>query len=419
MNAETETPLPDHKPAFLKRVRIRGYKSIAFCDVTLEPLTILVGHNASGKSNFVEALSFLRDVLNRGLGFAVREHQGIKAILNRCTNDREIRFDLECSLPDTRGVYKTAHYHLTIAAESHNTLRTISEQFSVNGDATTGYERPQGFTIANATGMYDLEGFEHRNLTSIPDHRKAMLAQLIASLRTIVGYNFIPSAYRRPLSKDNGGFLEHDALNITSVVQSIMDNSPKTMNRINRYLRRIAQTVQFSRVQPVGGYEVLVFNIATSPDAAPIEFDASAMSDGTLRAFASLVAAFQTIPEEGSPSFVAIEEPETSLHPAAMHALVDALDEATLRTQILITTHSADLLDCSTIKPENVRVVQMIDGFTWIGPIDEVGKEIIARKLCSLGDLERQNQLNIDEDDLARQREEYTKHEVKPEAVPA
>ena len=52
-------PLPQAKPPFLRRVRIRGYKSIAFCDVTLEPLTILVGRNGSGKSNFLDALAFL------------------------------------------------------------------------------------------------------------------------------------------------------------------------------------------------------------------------------------------------------------------------------------------------------------------------------------------------------------------------
>ena len=50
------------KPPFLRRVRIRNYKSIAFCDVTLEPLTLLVGRNASGKSNFLDALAFLAEL---------------------------------------------------------------------------------------------------------------------------------------------------------------------------------------------------------------------------------------------------------------------------------------------------------------------------------------------------------------------
>jgi hypothetical protein len=56
------------------------------------------------------------------------------------------------------------------------------------------------------------------------------------------------------------------------------------------------------------------------------------LSDGTLRAFAALVAIFQTLPPFGSPSLIGIEEPETALHPAALRALLDAFDEATLHT---------------------------------------------------------------------------------------
>src|SRR5438552_4709086 len=59
------------KPPFLRRIRIRGYKSIAFCDVRLQPLTILVGRNAAGKSNVLDALAFLRDVMKVGVTTAV------------------------------------------------------------------------------------------------------------------------------------------------------------------------------------------------------------------------------------------------------------------------------------------------------------------------------------------------------------
>ena len=88
-----------------------------------------------------------------------------------------------------------------------------------------------------------------------------------------------------------------------------------------------------------------------------------------------------------------------------MRALVAALDEATLRTQILLTTHSPDLLDAAEVEPANVRVVQMIDGRTVIGPVDEAGVEIVRRKLNTLGGLERENQLEPDLDDQDRQRE--------------
>ena len=128
------------------------------------------------------------------------------------------------------------------------------------------------------------------------------------------------------------------------------------------------------------------------------------MSDGTLRTLGALLAAFQVDGRYGSPSLIAIEEPETSLHPAAMRALVDALDEATLRTQILLTTHSAEMLDNPTIRPENVRVVQLLDGQTVIGPVDEASLDIVRRNLNTLGGLERENQLEPDLDDQDRQR---------------
>src|SRR5215211_4414510 len=88
------------KPPFLRRVQIRGYKSIAFCDVTLEPLTILVGRNASGKSNFLDALAFLKDIVSLNLSEAVRRHGGLNAIKFKGTPEsKEIDFSLDLELP--------------------------------------------------------------------------------------------------------------------------------------------------------------------------------------------------------------------------------------------------------------------------------------------------------------------------------
>ena len=74
-------------PPFLRRVRIRGYKSIGFCDVLLHPLTILVGRNAAGKSNFLDALAFLTDTMTFGAGEAVKHgtdgRRLLLALLNR------------------------------------------------------------------------------------------------------------------------------------------------------------------------------------------------------------------------------------------------------------------------------------------------------------------------------------------------
>src|SRR5262249_9804873 len=154
-------------------------------------------------------------------------------------------------------------------------------------------------------------------------------------------------------------------------------NEEAAMERVGHYLSAITESVEFAGVASYGEYETVRFRVARDGQGHPLEFDASRMSDGTLRTLAALVAAFQVILPHGSPALVAIEEPETSLHPAAIRALVDALDEATGRTQILLTTHSAEMLDNPTIRPENVRVVQMVNGHTVIGSVDEASVEIV------------------------------------------
>lgn len=90
------------KPPFLRRVRIRNYKSIGFCDVELHPLTILVGRNASGKSNFVDALAFLSDALSTSVAEAARLHGGTEAFLNRQAKSPVCEIGIETVFPSYR-----------------------------------------------------------------------------------------------------------------------------------------------------------------------------------------------------------------------------------------------------------------------------------------------------------------------------
>src|SRR6266542_6789043 len=86
------------RPPFLRRVCIRGYKSIAYCDVRLQPLTILVGRNASGKSNFLDALAFLRDALLLNVPEAIKLHGGFPAILCRSVKSTALSIEIEAGV---------------------------------------------------------------------------------------------------------------------------------------------------------------------------------------------------------------------------------------------------------------------------------------------------------------------------------
>ena len=68
---------------FLRRVVVRNYKSIAACDVKLQPLTFLVGPNGAGKSNFLDALRFVTDATRNSLDHALRDRGGIHEVRRR------------------------------------------------------------------------------------------------------------------------------------------------------------------------------------------------------------------------------------------------------------------------------------------------------------------------------------------------
>ena len=71
------------RSAFLTRVVLKNYKSIAACDVQLGPLTFLIGPNGAGKSNFLDALRFVTDSLRTSLEHALRDRGGINEVRRR------------------------------------------------------------------------------------------------------------------------------------------------------------------------------------------------------------------------------------------------------------------------------------------------------------------------------------------------
>ena len=99
--------------------------------------------------------------------------------------------------------------------------------------------------------------------------------------------------------------------------------------------------------------------------------------------------------EEGA-SLVGIEEPEAALHPAAAGVLLGALREASESTQVLVTSHSPDLLDDESIATDSLLAVSANGGATQIAPIDPTGRGALRERLYTAGELLRLDQLRPD-----------------------
>ncbi len=428
--ATVETDDDRTKPPFLRRVRIRGYKSIAFCDVELQPLTVLVGRNAAGKSNFLDALAFLSDLMDQRTTKAANERKGWMAIHCRTSRSPLIEFEVSAALDSYKSLWE-AEYSFSLELGKQNQIRVRREELALTDH---GHDRRCGFRFADEGFQWiGRELFEHdAERTSDKDTARVIaegkfpdptlftrrrydrlllsvigtqpFLDLSEGLRASGIYNFHPPAMRELQPTTGSPILTRDGRNLARAIEGLKEIEPEALDRVRAYLNTIVREIAQFKTVKRGDFETVRFRMAADHGRKPLQFDASGMSDGTLRVLGALIAAFQIVLPSGYPGFVAIEEPETALHPAAMRALVNALSEATGRTQILLSTHSAELLDNPTIRPENVRVVQMIDGQTVIAPVDEASVDIVCRELNTLGGLERENLLEPNLDTLELQR---------------
>ena len=403
---EAEPIDEEARPPFLRRVSIRGYKSIGFCDVTLQPLTILVGRNSSGKSNFLDALAFLRDAVMLGVDEAVQLHGGRKAILPRSSRNSVVSFKVEFNIlfrtrADLRNLI--LYYNLSIKIPAHSKPIVNSERLRYIN------LQDKSKVVFNRKGEHlKAEGEAGVEMTFHPGDELGLKYQGLFPYIELQHcfmfsgfYNFSPEDIRKLERTTNRGHLQRDGRNLAGIIRVMRSSDPDIIDRIQSYLSTIVDEIDGFHIVRYGEYETVRFLVQSSSGNA-LSFDAASMSDGTLRALAILVAAFDARSDEYL-TVVGIEEPETALHPAAVRALVDALDEASGRNQIILTTHSAEILADRDIHPSQVLIVRNRDGQTQITPVDAASREIIDKELYSLAELQRQDLLDLDEADLRRQ----------------
>jgi predicted ATPase len=386
---------------FLRRVRIHNYKSIGSCDVTLAPLTVLVGRNGSGKSNFLDALSFVVDGLRGSLDHAIRTRGGIDEILRRRSGIRFRKFfiTLELALPERQ----FARYGIEIAAASQRGAYVVNlESLQILDDTNSvidSFSRTKEGHVE--TGRANPPPAQEDRLylgvaAGLPEFRAAYDALLAMGF-----YNLNPEAMKELRTPDRDELLQQDGGNIASIIARLSQSG--TIERLRDYLREIVPGITEVERVALGPKETLRFCQIVQSSQIPSKFYASSMSDGTLRVLGALVAVTQLLDHEHRVRLVGIEEPETALHPAAAGALMDALREATVHTQILITSHSPDLLDHVNTEADALLVVESRDGTTVIAGADPSSLKIIKDHLFTPGDLLRMDQLQPDDESVERQ----------------
>ena len=374
----------------ISKVTLRNYKSIANCRVDLQALTFLVGPNGSGKSNFLDGLRFTSDALRTSLDHALRDRGTIKEVRRRSgghPNRFAIRIDF--TLP-TGGV---GHYSFRVGEKPSGGFEVLNEECQIISDGgllnEAHYHVSGGGIITSSAAVLPPPVSDRLLLVAaagLPEFRAVYDA-----LSRMSFYNLNPREISAMQKPDAGELLSREGWNSASVFAKL---SEPAKDEIADYLGRIVSGVSGVEAKLLGSQETLEFRQGVKGQKHPRRFLASSMSDGTLRAFGILLALFQGRGRNGNaPPLVGLEEPEAALHPAAAGVLLGALREASTISQVLVTSHSPDLLDDPNIPDESILAVESKDGVTVIGPVDEAGRSVLQEKRFTPGELLRQNQL--------------------------
>lgn len=328
-------------------ITIKGFKSIASIEkLKLGPINVVIGPNGSGKSNFIGVFAFLHAVREGKLRDYVTMAGGAEKVLHfGSKTTKEIYFDLSFA----NGVNG---YKLTLASTQDDGLYPSSEI------ATFWNKRrhPEPF----GEGLMPREQGREAGISATNGKVSSWVRDRLGRWRLYHVHDTSSSSPMRKTAKvDDNQYLRPDGSNLAAFLFYLQQRHDESYSLIRRTVQRVTPFFDDFQLKPS----------RLRPDDIKLEwrhtrsdqyFDASSLSDGTLR-FIVLTTLFLQ-PEQYRPSVILVDEPELGLHPYAIEMLASLIRQASVATQVIVSTQSSLLLD--HFKPEDVLVADRVDGST-------------------------------------------------------
>jgi predicted ATPase len=385
-------PLPSwfNAKVSFETLQLTNFLSYKSAEIRLDDFVALVGPNASGKSNAIAAIKLLRDIPIHGLPLAIARRGGFDQLRHR---SRGRPYDPALRLTFRFGESALSFYELKLRALQGKRYEVKSEiaevwtgdnkeTFSSDGRVARWVDRvydPETQRTANRNAEYRLPPGQSV-LNSGGPFVSFLIAEALRSMQTVEINPARVGELQEPSSTQE---FEPDGSNTASVLEGL-DASVKT--RLIEELDAVVGGIGDIEVARFADKMTVRFaQVMTS--GAKRDFLAKQMSDGTLRAFSILLSTLQSPP----PRLLVIEEPEVAIHLGALRSLVEILREQN-ENQILITTHSADIIDALPI--DKLRVVWNEDGESHVAEVAEHTQATVREGLITPGQLLRADALD-------------------------
>ena len=338
----------------ISKIELFNWKNFHRCEVGVQERCFVVGANAAGKSNFIDALRFLRDVAKQGGGLqtAVRVRGGITKI--RCLAAREqsnVKLAIELSESDSREL--CWHYELnfkhTGGGIRENQVKIVSEK------VFSGREQRYVLVRSGVSLGEDEETLKYTYLEQPNANKDFRVIQQF--LQNVEYLNVVPQMVRESASSSYSGDKEdYYGRNFLKRLALLNDNTRRSyFRKINEFLKlAVPQLEELSFVKDEIGVPHLEARYVHWRTRGSKQQEMQ-FSDGTLRLIGFL---FALIDSNG---VLLLEEPEINLHPGIVAQFPEFIAKIQRvkkgGRQVFITTHSYDILSNEGIAPEEVLLL--------------------------------------------------------------
>jgi predicted ATPase len=357
----------------IKQIRIQNFRSLVNVTVDLDPLTVLIGRSGTGKSNFVQAIRFLRDSLNaRNMNASALG--GAHRVLHVVHQKEPVHYNLRFSIGR---IGESFEYSLRVNPSSTEVLEEhlkLGEKTLFHQAAGKWVHPPEVLPAPQPHAIM---------LGAIPGLQESTFAYV--ALRSGIGcYDFPGEVLTGPGNQGHPadqGYADRGD-NYLLVAERILSDlskahSWKQIAGSMRAVNRNASSLTLNAPNPDR------LDIGYRLNGSVLTFDVRQESEGFRRYLAQILAMYQN----PSKQTLLFEHPESGLHPGALESLAYEFKTCPRdgRGQVILTTHSPQLLDY--FPPESLRVVDVENMETRIGPVAPEQMESLRERLLDPGEL--------------------------------
>ena len=392
---------------YVKHLKVKNFKSFSDIDIELKPFNVLIGANASGKSNFVQIFNFLRDIKMHGLKNALSLQGGVDYIKNiKNRSDKNLVIELELKITprveimpylgsENKIMCDSATWKLKLQMNEDATVQVITDEWNfkteffkdddieckekistniikmtvedgmirINGDWTDEEGPPfseLNNLILSKVMPNDISVIEYYGVINF-------VSRDISRFFDNIGvYDFDPKLAKKAISVKSKVELEEDGSNLAIILRSVLKDKEKQRMISNL----VTDLLPFVRSLDTKNFiDKSVLFTLTETYFKDKSLPSFVISDGTTNIMALIVALYFQ-----QHSLVMFEEAERNIHPSLIAQVVSMMKETSSTKQILITTHSPEMVRYAGL--ENILAIRRNnEGFSEI--IHLAGKEEI------------------------------------------